>query len=100
VHGLGGVQEDGGATRAGQRRRDLLADRRKNAVVLGPCLGVGSPARRLTLSAVEAGKLCLLDADALTSFAEDPKELWRAAGNLVLTDAANLTVAGPLVARV
>jgi NAD(P)H-hydrate epimerase len=46
---------------------------------------VGEEARQLTLSAVRAGKTCLLDADALTSFAADPAKLWAAGGDLVLT---------------
>ncbi|HIJ62884.1 MAG TPA: NAD(P)H-hydrate dehydratase [Rhodospirillaceae bacterium] len=63
----------------------MLADRRHNAVVAGPGLGVGETARRLVLSALAAGKACVLDADALTSFAADPKTLWRAGGCPVLT---------------
>lgn len=46
----------------------LLEDRRRNAVVLGPGLGVGEETRRLVLAALAAGKTCVLDADALTSF--------------------------------
>ena len=64
---------------------EMLADRRRNALVLGPGLGVGEPTRRLVLSALAAGKACVIDADALTSFAEDPPGLWRGGGTAVLT---------------
>ena len=64
---------------------ELLADRRRNAVVAGPGLGVGEETRRLVLSALAAGKACVIDADALTSFAGDPAALWQAGGSPVLT---------------
>jgi len=63
----------------------LLADPRKNAAVIGPGLGVGEATRRLVLSALAAGKACVLDADALTSFGSDPSTLWAAGGLPVLT---------------
>ena len=56
----------------------LLADRRKNAVLLGPGNGVGEATRRNVVAALEAGKACVLDADALTSFAGQPQALFRA----------------------
>ena len=49
---------------------DLLADRRLNAVVLGPGLGVGRDTRDLVLAALDGDRAVVLDADALTSFAE------------------------------
>ena len=58
----------------------LLEDRRKNAVALGPGNGVGEATRRNVLAALEAGKACVLDADALTSFAGQPQALFRAIG--------------------
>ncbi len=64
---------------------DLMADRRRNAAVLGPGLGIGGTTRRLALAALAAGKSCVLDADALTSFAEDPAALWAVGGTPVLT---------------
>lgn len=63
----------------------LVADRRKNAVVAGPGLGVGELPRNLVLSALSAGKNCVLDADGLTSFAGCAEPLWGLAGQLVLT---------------
>ncbi|CAO3446816.1 NAD(P)H-hydrate epimerase (EC 5.1.99.6) / ADP-dependent (S)-NAD(P)H-hydrate dehydratase (EC 4.2.1.136) [Azospirillum argentinense] len=53
----------------------LLADPRKNAVLLGPGAGVGADTRGHALAALGAGKACVLDADALTSFAESPDDL-------------------------
>jgi NAD(P)H-hydrate epimerase len=64
---------------------DLLADARINATVIGPGLGVGEATRRLTLQALGASKACVLDADALTSFAGNPLTLWCARGGPVLT---------------
>lgn len=64
---------------------DLLADPRVTAAVIGPGLGVGEGARRLVLQALAAGKACVLDADALTSFAGNPLTLWCAHGSPVLT---------------
>lgn len=53
----------------------LLADRRKNAVVLGPGLGVGEETKSLVRAALMSGAAVVLDADALTSFAGDPNAL-------------------------
>jgi NAD(P)H-hydrate epimerase len=64
---------------------DLLADHRVNAAVIGPGLGVGEATRRLALQALAASKACVLDADALTSFAGNPLTLWCARGGPVLT---------------
>jgi hydroxyethylthiazole kinase-like uncharacterized protein yjeF len=57
---------------------DILKDRRKNALVMGPGLGVGAFTRGMALAALaaEAGackprRALVLDADALTSFAAD-----------------------------
>lgn len=53
----------------------LLKDKRKNAVLLGPGAGVGAVTRARVLAALEAEKSCVLDADALTSFADEPQNL-------------------------
>jgi NAD(P)H-hydrate epimerase len=53
-----------------------LADVRRNGVLLGPGAGVGEALRKRVATALEAHKLCVLDADALTSFAEQPQALF------------------------
>ncbi len=68
----------------------LLADRRKNAVLLGPGYGVNEATRSRVLAALGAGKRMVLDADALTVFADKPGDLFKAiagaiADNCVLT---------------
>ena len=64
----------------------LLADRRKNAVLLGPGNGVGPQTRGRALAALGAGKAVVLDADALTSFEARPSDLFKAIeGDCVLT---------------
>jgi NAD(P)H-hydrate epimerase len=64
----------------------LLADPRKNAVLVGPGNGVGPETRARSLAALDAGKAVVLDADALTSFEARPPELFDAvAGPCVLT---------------
>jgi ADP-dependent NAD(P)H-hydrate dehydratase / NAD(P)H-hydrate epimerase len=57
---------------------ELLRDKRKNVVLLGPGNGAGVPTRLRVLAALQARKACVLDADALTSFADDPAHLCRA----------------------
>jgi NAD(P)H-hydrate epimerase len=57
---------------------DILADRRKNAVMLGPALGVGAPTREMTLAALSSGAATVLDADAITSFSDHAAELFAA----------------------
>jgi NAD(P)H-hydrate epimerase len=56
----------------------LLADDRRNAALIGPGAGVGGETRDRTLAILGAGKRAVLDADALTSFAEDPDTLFSA----------------------
>jgi NAD(P)H-hydrate epimerase len=64
----------------------LLADRRKNAVLLGPGNGVGAQTRGRALAALGTGKAVVLDADALTSFEARPSGLFEAIeGDCVLT---------------
>src|SRR5271168_133232 len=56
----------------------LLADKRRNAVLIGPGAGVGAETRDKTLATLAAEKRAVLDADALTSFADDPGTLFSA----------------------
>ena len=56
----------------------LLADKRKNAVCVGPAAGVGSETRAKVRQALASGASVVLDADALTSFEQDPGELFEA----------------------
>ena len=69
---------------------EFLADKRRNAVVLGPGGGIGRPMRELVMAALASDAAMVLDADALTSFADEPDTLFaaikaRAARPTVLT---------------
>ena len=57
---------------------EFLGDRRRNVVVLGPGGGVGHPMRELVLAALAGERAVVLDADALTSFADEPQMLFAA----------------------
>jgi ADP-dependent NAD(P)H-hydrate dehydratase / NAD(P)H-hydrate epimerase len=68
----------------------LLQDPRKNAVCIGPAAGLGARTRSFSLAALRSAAACALDADALTSFADDPEALFdairgRASCSAVLT---------------
>ena len=54
----------------------LLADRRLNVIAMGPGAGVGPALREKAFAALAAPCAVVLDADALTSFAEIPQELF------------------------
>jgi ADP-dependent NAD(P)H-hydrate dehydratase / NAD(P)H-hydrate epimerase len=56
----------------------LLADERKNALLIGPGIGVGERTKGLALAALASKAAVVLDADALTSFAPDAGELFAA----------------------
>ena len=60
--------------------RGLLADRRRNAALIGPGAGTLPETRERTLAILAAGKRAVLDADALTVFADDPATLFAAIG--------------------
>jgi NAD(P)H-hydrate epimerase len=68
---------------------DLVAyagDRRRNAALIGPGCGVTDLTRQHTLGLLGLGKACVLDADALSIFAEDPSALFDALNeNCILT---------------
>ena len=55
---------------------ELLDDKRLNSIVLGPGAGVGGRTRDLVHTALSAKRGLVLDADALTSFAEEPGRLF------------------------
>ena len=57
---------------------ELLSDKRLNACVIGPGAGVGDRTRDLVHTALSAKRHLVLDADALTSFAEAPDRLFEA----------------------
>ena len=57
---------------------EMLADKRLNACVIGPGAGVGGRTRDFVLTALAASRLLVLDADALTSFADAPDRLFEA----------------------
>lgn len=57
---------------------ELLSDERKNAVLVGPGAGVTNGTRRCALAALDGGKATVLDADALTVFADGPEDLFSA----------------------
>ncbi|WP_300442840.1 NAD(P)H-hydrate dehydratase [uncultured Mameliella sp.] len=67
--------------------RAMLEDTRLSCVVLGPGLGVGAKTRELVLAALNSvNRRVVLDADALSSFADDPEPLFEALGpSAVLT---------------
>jgi hydroxyethylthiazole kinase-like uncharacterized protein yjeF len=75
----------------GARELDaLLQDRRLNAVLLGPGGGIGEGTRAQVLTALAGHRAVVLDADALTSFADEPQPLFsairaRGAASTVLT---------------
>ena len=56
----------------------LLADPRRNAALIGPGAGIGPETRERVLAILGAGKRAVLDADALSVFADDPPALFSA----------------------
>ncbi len=56
----------------------MLGDRRRNAALIGPGAGVSAETRGKVLAALAAGKRMVLDADALTVFADSPPALFAA----------------------
>jgi len=55
----------------------LLQDKRKNAVCIGPAAGIDENTAEKTIACLESGAAVVLDADALTSFAENPDVLFK-----------------------
>jgi NAD(P)H-hydrate epimerase len=62
----------------------LLADERRNGVLIGPGSGHSERTGRAVLSALAARRSVVLDADALTTFADRPDTLFRAVAGPVL----------------
>ncbi|HYW64506.1 MAG TPA: NAD(P)H-hydrate dehydratase [Bradyrhizobium sp.] len=56
----------------------LLADERLNACAIGPGAGLGERTRQFVQAALSAKRALVLDADALTSFADAPEHLFEA----------------------
>jgi NAD(P)H-hydrate epimerase len=64
----------------------LLSDARFTAFLIGPGAGVGEATRTRTLAMLATRRATLIDADAITSFQEDPSQLMQAiAGRCVMT---------------
>lgn len=64
----------------------MLDDDRLSVVCLGPGLGIGAETRDLVQAVLATGRRAVLDADALTSFADDPSPLFTLLhGGVVLT---------------
>ena len=66
--------------------QSLLADARRNVIAIGPGAGVGAQTRQYVTAALATRRATVLDADALTAFAEAPDALFSAIdGPCVLT---------------
>ncbi|NQU55735.1 MAG: NAD(P)H-hydrate dehydratase [Rhodospirillales bacterium] len=68
--------------------QELLSDKRKNAVLVGPGCGVNERTRDLVLASLASARPTVLDADSLSVFADDPQTLFdaiSAAGPVLLT---------------
>jgi ADP-dependent NAD(P)H-hydrate dehydratase / NAD(P)H-hydrate epimerase len=63
---------------------NLVADERRNAFLIGPGCGVNERTRDAVLTALATRRSVLLDADAITAFADRPTELFEAIGGPVL----------------
>jgi len=55
---------------------EILADKRKSTIIIGMGLGVGKQTKKLVLVGLSAQKQMVIDADAITSFADAPEELF------------------------
>jgi ADP-dependent NAD(P)H-hydrate dehydratase / NAD(P)H-hydrate epimerase len=59
----------------------MLEDERKNAVVMGPGAGIGERLKAMVLAALKSTAAVVLDADALTVFADDRATLFTSIAN-------------------
>jgi NAD(P)H-hydrate epimerase len=73
------VEADSGEAFAG-----LLADGRRNAMLIGPGSGLNDRTREAVLAALATSRSVLLDADAITAFADAPAKLFQAIRGPVL----------------
>ena len=64
--------------RDGDSFQSLLADLRKNVLVVGPGLGVSDTTQNQTLQVLAKQRACVLDADAISSFGAQPERLFAA----------------------
>ena len=62
----------------GEGLTKVLSDRRRNAVLIGPGLGLSDPQREQVLAALCSPAAAVLDADALSLFQDDPSQLFSA----------------------
>lgn len=69
--------------------RDYLEDPRFNAVAIGPAAGIGAETRSKVEVCLDGRRSVVLDADALTSFKQEPRSLFalveKSAGQTVMT---------------
>ncbi|MCF6327750.1 MAG: NAD(P)H-hydrate dehydratase [Devosiaceae bacterium] len=56
---------------------DLLQDQRKNCIIIGPAAGIGEKTRKNVLATLKSGTAMVLDADAISSFADEPETLFK-----------------------
>jgi ADP-dependent NAD(P)H-hydrate dehydratase / NAD(P)H-hydrate epimerase len=63
---------------------NLVNDERRNAFLIGPGAGVNERTREAVLAALGSRRSVLLDADAITVFADRPTQLFEAIGGPVL----------------
>ena len=63
---------------------ELVGDDRVKAVLIGPGAGISDRTGDFVLKALAAHKACVLDADALTVFRDDPRQLFTAIRSPVL----------------
>jgi ADP-dependent NAD(P)H-hydrate dehydratase / NAD(P)H-hydrate epimerase len=69
----------------------MLSDRRLNAIVLGPGGGVGPAMQEMVRAALSGARAMVLDADALTSFGQDPENLFAAIRGKLSEDTSHVS---------
>jgi len=61
--------------------KELLRDNRRNALVVGPGLGVSAETKTWVGAALESAKACVIDADGLSAYQDNPAELLELLGD-------------------